>query len=89
MASQRFEPVVVIVVLVVLCEEIWIRFGNRDTNLATLPILTEVWTTAELMKTTPPRLLRDASFEDFKDHGGLERFSDRFWTSPDILAPSN
>ena len=67
MASQQFEPVVV----AVLCEEIWIRFGNRDTNLATLPILTEAWTTAELIMTM--LLLRDALFEDFKD-GGLEHF---------------
>lgn len=70
MASQQFEPVVVILVAV-LCEEIWIRFGNRDTNLATLPILTEAWTTAELIMTM--LLLRDALFEDFKD-GGLEHF---------------
>jgi hypothetical protein len=73
MATQRFEPGVVIVVLVVPCEEIWIRFGNCDTNLVTLPILTEVWTTAEIMKTTT-WLLRDASFEDFKDGGLLTLF---------------
>ena len=72
MATPQFEPVGVTAAVVVLCEEIWIRFGNCDTNLATLPILTEVWTTAELFKTVL-LLLRDALFEDFKD-GGLEHF---------------